>query len=219
MADPKLTHAHKTMYWGLALSVGLVCLASQYALQSLLASTVLGDGWWRREPVFLAHQIIALPLMLLVAAIGTRAWFFPDEVDLSTGSTAQGRVYGHYELGELLCVILLGAVTLWDVPLTFHSSLYSAANMGHHVGLALMALICVRPYLMYYAPFFAGVIELSSVPLQVVDFFHPKHFADLADGSPALGKLNAAARGCFVVSFVLLRTLYFPYVVCFQERG
>ena len=47
------------MYWGLALSVGLVCLASQYALQSLLASTVLGDGWWRREPVFLAHQIIA----------------------------------------------------------------------------------------------------------------------------------------------------------------
>ena len=44
------------------------------------------------------------------------------------------------------------------------------------------------------APFFAGVIELSSVPLVAVDFFHPKHFQQLAEASPALGALNAAAR-------------------------
>eukprot|EP00964_Phaeocystis_antarctica_P003993 scaffold2134_cov65-Phaeocystis_antarctica.AAC.1 len=45
-----------------------------------------------------------------------------------------------------------------------------------------------------------GVIEISSVPLAVVDVFHPKHFAELADASPTLGALNGACRMLFALS-------------------
>jgi hypothetical protein len=88
--------------------------------------------------------------------------------------------------------------------------------MGHHVGLAALALIALSPYLQYYVPFFAGVIEISSIPLQAVDFFHPKHFADLLPLHPALGLINTIARAAFILSFIALRTLWFPYVIFFQ---
>ena len=134
------------------------------------------------------------------------------------------------------------------------------------------------------------MIEISSVPLVVVDVFHPKHFAELADTSPpqaepcplcglpppaasvpyaratrtyrppacgtyqrrraacpgapravrtgcacqpraccayrvpshrrspALGALNGACRMLFALSFLALRTTYFPLVISTQVR-
>ena len=134
------------------------------------------------------------------------------------------------------------------------------------------------------------MIEISSVPLVVVDVFHPKHFAELADTSPpqaepcplcglpppaasvpyaratrtyrppacgayqrrraacpgapravrtgyacqpraccayrvpshrrspALGALNGACRMLFALSFLALRTTYFPVVISTQVR-
>jgi len=191
----------------LALYVGIACLLLQGLLTALFA-TLLPQGWWQRQPGFLAHQIIALPLMIYVASVGTARWFS----DRSVG-TPDSRIYGRDSTSELLSAILLGELVFWDIPLTFLPTIYSPAAMGHHVGLAVLALIALTPYLQYYVPFFVGVIEISSIPLQVVDFFHPKHFADLLQGSPSLGLLNTVARALFILSFVSLRTLWFPYVV------
>ena len=49
------------------------------------------------------------------------------------------------------------AQVLWDIPLTFLPSIFSPAAMAHHVCTALLALLALRPYCAYYAPFFAGV--------------------------------------------------------------
>ena len=195
----------------LALYVGVACLVLQ-AILTVLFAKLLPNGWWRRQPGFLAHQLIALPLMLVVAWIGTSAWFDADR----PAGTAESRIYGREPASELLSALLLGELLLWDIPLTCLPSIYSHASMGHHVGLAALALIALSPYLQYYVPFFAGVIEISSIPLQAVDFFHPKHFADLLPGHPFLGLVNTVARGLFILSFISLRTLYFPYVVFAQ---
>ena len=45
------------------------------------------------------------------------------------------------------------------------------------------------------------MIEISSVPLAVVDVFHPRHFAELTEASPTLGNLNGACRMLFALSF------------------
>jgi len=61
-------------------------------------------------------------------------------------------------------------------------------------------------------PFFGGVIELSSIPLQVVDVLHPKHFVVWTE-RPRVAQLNAACRVAFAALFLLTRTALFPFVV------
>ena len=47
----------------------------------------------------------------------------------------------------------------------------------------------------------------------MVDFFHPNHFANLLPDSPSLTTLNNTARILFIVTFIALRTLWFPAVI------
>jgi len=72
----------------------------------------------------------------------------------------------------------------------------------------------------YYASFYFGAIELSSLPLLIVDIFHPKHkdwhaYLTRPDSPKWLSLLNDVARACFAILFVLVRTLWFPYVSFF----
>jgi len=191
----------------LGLGVGLSCQAAQKLLEAGLSRT---NGWWSKQPTFVAHQIVAFPLMLYVASVGCAAWFSPRPAD---HGFPDERIFGHDATGSHLAIVLLGALLIWDIPLTLDPSIYSAASMGHHVGLAALALLSLRPFVQYYAPFFVGVTELSSVPLQIVDFFHPNHFAELTVGRPVLETLNAFARVSFTVLFLVIRTVWFPIVV------
>jgi len=89
-----------------------------------------------------------------------------------------------------------------------------------------------------YAPVFLGIVELSSIPLQIVDLFHPhkgqghwytyinsdnvddNHQGD-NNGSDnnerklksMLRNLNELCRQLFAFLFLLVRGIYFPYVV------
>ena len=63
---------------GLGLGVGLACLAAQKLLELLLSRT---RGIWSKQPTFVAHQIVAFPLMLYVATVGCAAWFSPRPAD------------------------------------------------------------------------------------------------------------------------------------------
>jgi hypothetical protein len=191
----------------LAGEVGAVCLTAQCILTWLFTAV---PGFWRKQPAFVAHQLVALPLMLYVAYFGCTAWLS------SRPASTEERIFGHDPMGCHLSTVLLGSLVLWDIPFTFVPSIYSREGLAHHVGLAVLATLTMLPFLQFYGPFFAGVVEVSSVPLQVVDFFHPKHFAELLDGRPTLSALNTAARIIFAVSFLVVRTLWFPIVVGFQ---
>ena len=120
------------------------------------------EGFWSKQPAFIAHQFVAFPLMIYVTYTGTLAWFTtpaPASVD--------ERIFGVDLAGAKLAAILLGAMLLWDIPSSLLvKSLYSVDSLGHHIGLAIIAAICLLPMVQYYAPFFVGVIEISSIPLQ-----------------------------------------------------
>lgn len=146
----------------LAGGVGIGCLCAQGVLTIAFAKLLPEGGFYRNQPGFLAHQLVALPLMFFVAWVGTRAWFSERDA-----STPEERVYNRDPTAELLASVLLGSLVLWDIPMTFLPTIYSHASMGHHVGLAALSGLSLTPYMQYYVPFFAGVIEISSVPLQV----------------------------------------------------
>jgi hypothetical protein len=58
--------------------------------------------------------------------------------------------------------------------MTFTKALYDPLVLLHHAGMLACAALSLLPYVQYYVPFFGGAIELSSIPLVMIDVFHPK---------------------------------------------
>ena len=112
--------------------------------------------------------------------------------------------------------LVAAELLLWDIPTgLLVDSLREPVMMAHHVGMALVALAGCTGVWSFYGIFFFGVIELSGILLAFVDVFHPKHEAWCAylATSPPLQALNTAARVGFLVAFVAVRAVWFPYVV------
>ena len=92
---------------------GLVCLGTHGA-SVLIFRYLLPDGAWRKHPQFLAHQVVALPLMVVCAWIGTAVWFFPTAEQAAAAASVEGRVHEHTDTGDLLARIVIGAQLFWD---------------------------------------------------------------------------------------------------------
>lgn len=202
--------------------VGLGFLAGQCLFYVLFATDFFGlrkgGGPWSKMPGFTAHQVIVVPVLAFLTAEGLREWFVQEP------ATAVERLLGprHGHLSEFV----LGMMLFWDIPTGLLTPALRDLPMAvHHLGMCATAAIAMgaisgpkhQPVLGYYAPFFFGLIELSSIPLIVVDLFHPKHKAWHAfltsDTAPSwLASLNETSRIVFAVSFFVMRTIYFPYV-------
>ena len=135
---------------------------------------------------------------------GIFEWFFRDKsVDQFT--TSQDRVLQ----GSYFSDIVVG-IMLWDLPITaITPQLRNWPMMIHHVAMLVTAAfslgICSNgaPLLGYYAPFFFGASEVSTLPLVVMDVLK-SHELPSPDW---LGPL-------FAFLFLTARALYFPYVTC-----
>jgi TLC domain len=211
------------------MQVGLSCAVAQVVLTTVFLKRGCGPGPWHEMPGFTAHQIITIPVLLYLAVEGLRL-----QLTLDSSSTAVDRLTEarHLHLSEFV----LGIMVFWDIPTGLCTkALREAPMVFHHFAMAAVAALALgalspdgQPIVGYYAPFFFGVIEWSSLPLIVVDIFHPKHkawHAYLTQSKPStvppppppewLHTVNAVARMVFAVLFLLLRTVWFPYVSVF----
>ena len=145
------------MRWDVVVCVGVSCLALQLALTSLFKCV---GGFWSREPSFLAHQVIAFPLMVFLAVVGGTAWF----ESISGASTLDDRVHGPNAAGEMIGSFLLGMMIFWDIPCSLLvTSLKSHIVLAHHIVVALGGFfVTYTPYVLYYVTFYGGLTELSS---------------------------------------------------------
>ena len=196
-----------------SVTVGLSCLAVQIILAALFAF-VLPKGPWKTEPGFTAHQCVALPLMIYMAYCGCAAWFF-DPANSRSSTTNVDRLVRQNVEGERLAQYAIAFLLFWDIPTSFFvSCLRETPMVSHHIGMFFVAYHSVVEW-SYYALFFFGACEVSGIPLAIVDLFHPKHveWGKYADASPLVSVLNNAARGSFVLLFMIVRAFYFPYVV------
>eukprot|EP00967_Tisochrysis_lutea_P007849 scaffold9367_cov37-Tisochrysis_lutea.AAC.1 len=110
--------------------------------------------------------------------MGLAAWLFPAEDALAANAAGTyGRLHYPVEAGRQISLLILGFQLFWDVPMTFTSAMYDPVMLVHHVGMLGCAVVSFMPYVQYYVPFFGGAIELSSVPLVIIDIFHPKRCA------------------------------------------
>jgi len=189
--------------------VGLVMLAGQCALSAYF-SFVTTSGPWHAMPGFTAHQLIYFPLGLYTAYIGCAGWLG------SNASTPAERILGEDAMGLHLAQLQLAILLFWDIPTGFVvKALRDPVMLCHHVGFALTALAVTQTCNTYYGLCFFGVVEVSSIPLCFADVFHPrqKEYSAWLEGAPITRALNDAVRAVFVLSYMLVRALYFPYVV------
>jgi hypothetical protein len=155
---------------------------------------------WAKIPGYTAHQVIVLPVMIYLVWQGISEWFFREAGGITTSQdrVLQGSYFADIEIG----------IMLWDVPVTaITPQLRNWPMMIHHVALVVTAALSLgvwsngTPLFGFYAPFFFGATEISTLPLVVMDLLKAH---DLS--SPDwLGLL-------FAFLFLTIRALYFPYV-------
>jgi len=177
---------------------------------------------WSKRAGFTAHLIVTLPVLTYLTWEGLYLWLYYDE-----SPDHRDRLLGEHAHSQHLTEFVVGMMMIWDIPTSFLTrELRNPAMIMHHIAMFMTGAVasgCIsggQPLMAYYASFYFGAIELSSLPLLVVDIFHPKHKDWNAyltrDGSPKwLASANEVARVSFAVLFILVRTLWFPYVSVF----
>lgn len=203
--DLSLSDSLSLVFSPLTIKVGVGCCLAQSILCLFFKSNgfhLLPKGSsWSTMPNYIAHQAIVLPLMIYLVWQGTAEWFF-CECDESN-QTPQERVLQ----GSYFSKVVIG-IMMWDIPVTaITPKLRNLPMMIHHIAMVATAALSLgawsggTPLFGYYAPFFFGVTEISTIPLVVMDLLKNSDTP-----SPEwLGPL-------FALLFLSVRALYFPYV-------
>jgi hypothetical protein len=217
----------------LATLIGITCLITQIYLTLLLTKRIFPRKWhgpWNDLPGFTAHQLISLPLMCILTYCGMKDWFFnPNKDVIGHNDTSYDRVFGTTNVNDIPLAIGSGAILIWDTPTgLLVPALQDPLMLFHHVGMFLVGATMSGAFShgkmigYYYASYYFGVIEISSIPLSYVDVFHPKYkfyFEWLHSEKNAsrtmmkvLDGVNELCRIVFAVTFLIFRGVYFPYV-------
>ena len=198
---------------------GLSALALQIFL--FVIFSLLPPGPWKSLPAFTAHRVVSFTTMIYVTVIGGRAWLFPDAAMTAASATSLSRIVHAHPDSRLLAQLLLGLNVFWDIPAGFAiTSLRERSNartmLVHHLVVVLLSYLVIDPpRFHYYVAFFFGLIEMSSVPMALMDLCHPRNapwFA-LSKRSKGVALANSVLRGIFAISYMVLRAVCFPYVM------
>lgn len=208
----------------LAVKVGLCCLTAQVVFTVLFAA-ILPAGPWTKLPGLTAHQLVCLPLMMYLAYQGFHVWFKEQETLYAQGM--EGRIFGVSPAGADIATFVWGMMLFWDIPVSFVvPSLQDTLMLAHHIGMLFVSGVVVgvfsngHPIGSYYAAFYFGMVEFSSIFLTVVDLFHPKNKAwhswlEESDSSAAAWarSVNEVLRPVFALSYLAMRCGLFPFVM------
>jgi len=243
-----------TTRFPLLLPYGFMCLKAHLGLYILFRYLLPGSTTtttrvvppWTQSPSLTAHRMVAFCAMIHWTYLGFR---HIGSFDYSTSqSTATLFIPAGFDLAQ--CV--MGALVCWDIPSSVVGGSGPTDLMMHlHHGGMLLVVSCVLwgKVGTHVAPIFLGVIELSSIPLQLVDLFHPtksphwhqyiNHNNDnnnnnndttLSTSSSSssaaasatsatrffpkvCSTVNDISRMLFALLFLVIRGLYFPYIV------
>ena len=209
-----------------AVITGACCAVVQVGAYLLLVTNFFGKGPWSIMPSFTAHQIVVIPVLFYLSIQGLRDFNIREVIGATTTTTttttAVERVtspmHGHFS------EFVLGMMFFWDIPTGLCTpALREVPMILHHIGMFVTAAISMGilsngvPIFAYYAPFYFGIVEISSIPLIIVDIFHPKHkawnmYLNSNERSGWIMKLNDTARPLFALLFILVRMVAFPYI-------
>ena len=164
-----------------------------------------GPKMFRPKPFLAAFEFVSAVPLAFCALYGVKVWCSGE---LDGLITPHDRLYAYNTGGETILKCNL-AFQLWDFIVSlFHAKLRAPEFLAHHAMAALLSYWGIAlPYCHYYAVFYFGLSELSSVPLALVDLC--KFFPELARLVPGL---DIAAKTLFAVLFIAVRDVAWAFV-------
>lgn len=156
----------------------------------------------------IAMEFVSGVCVVWVATAGVLGFFnlfnVMDNLELYT----TGKFYGHSKFVEENLVTPMLCYQVWNLlACLIHNEYRDPAGIGHHVVTAGLAWMGFHPYAQYYALFYFGVAELTTIPLNIVTVF--KHLPHLSASYPAMYQL---ARNVFVLGYFAIRIIWWPIV-------
>lgn len=192
-------------------------LCASWAALSLVFARV---SYFKDKPKAAAHQVVVFVPFLFLAADGIWIWFLDPNF---VATFKDDKVYGEYGPGStwylqytpsINLVHVMLAFQIWDLLVTLLMAQEVKGQMQHIIHHVSSSILCIlgllngpHGFLMYYAPFFFGVSEISSMPLAFMDLF--KYSPELTKKFP---KTSESVRVAFALLFLLVRCIYWPFV-------
>lgn len=156
------------------------------------------------RPDLFAFQIACASALFFCGITGFNTWYITRRVHTMISRTPEGRVFGYLPESERLVAVNFTFQTWNLVSSLFIEEHCTLILLVHH---SIAAFVCYSSlesqYLHYYAIFFVGLSEVSSMFLVFVDiakFFPP------IPGSPFDAWVGLCGP-CFVVTFFIYRVL------------
>lgn len=157
-----------------------------------------------------AVQVLAIPLFIGMAAVAVYLWFSAN------GAAAMGdRLFGHdpwaqwlvaFTFWYLLLELVLKILCQWRERKDKNagpSSVYTV-QYAHHIATGLLCLDCLHyTFTEYYAIFYLGIAEASSIPLGVMNLF--KMSKELVAAYPFTNFIFSLS---FCLSFLFVRVVW-----------
>ena len=144
----------------IAAAGGFTAIGLQLGLQALFDRS--SDPIFSKAAGVTAHSVIAALFCIFVTGFGCTGWFQPPAALVASAAT---RVLTPVDSVRWLAAFGFGVIGLWDIPTCFAvPELRKPSFLIHHFAMAAVAA-CGLALPSYYAFFFLGVVEASSIPL------------------------------------------------------
>jgi len=151
----------------------------------------------------IAYQITNIVFNITVGIVGVYLeWWVLPTLSVYNGPSEEKITGLHKEL-YLVSALQLG-YQFWALPVGVFQVKESAEMIAHHVAVIVSTSLSgfIWPGFRYYTPFFYGVMELSSLPLSVMNTF--KDNPEWIEKHP---KVLEASRMSFALSFLIIRNV------------
>jgi hypothetical protein len=179
-----------------------------------LGWAVLGFGllprisYFKKSAAAAGHDMVCIVLFVYLAAFGGMCWFGDaDWKDLSI----YDRVYGNFPAMRHMSLAMFAGQWFDLISSSVIKELRRPEHIGHHAAAGFLVYLGLsygeHGFLFYYAAFFIGCTEISSIPLTFVGIF--RRSKPLQE---AFGTFNEINRVTFAMLFLVIRCVYWPYV-------
>lgn len=116
--------------------------------------------------------------------------------------------YGYSPFVHHHLITPMFAYQVWNlIACILHNEYRDLPSLGHHFVTAGLAYCGFHPFAHYYALFYFGIAELTTIPLNIINTF--KNVPKLQKNYPSF---YANIRTIFAISFLLIRTIWWPIV-------
>lgn len=153
-------------------------------------------------------EIISTLFVIYFTLIGFKYYFLYDSNSIYINILIKSKFYSNsieviYEL-----ILPMLAYQIWNlIVCLLHNEYRDIPSILHHIVTIYLGYCGLYPFSLYYAIFYFGIAEITTIPLNIVNVF--KNIPHLNEKYPTIYNIS---RTIFAISFFIIRLFWWPIV-------